>query len=161
FFSHLDIQLEEPRIARFFERLSSFCRLIRFDKRGTGLSDRVAAMPTLEERMDDVRAVMDSVGSERAAFLGFSEGGSMSILFAATYPKRTVGLVLCGAYARAAWAPDNPWGRTDEQMAVRLKLIEEHWGQGRSVDLYTPSLSQNQEYRRFAARHERAAASPG
>jgi pimeloyl-ACP methyl ester carboxylesterase len=84
FISHVEMQLEEPHTARFFQRLSSFCRLIRFDKRGTGLSDRVAAMPTLEERMDDVRAVMDAVGSDRAALLGFSEGGLMSIVFAAT-----------------------------------------------------------------------------
>jgi pimeloyl-ACP methyl ester carboxylesterase len=161
FVSHLEVQLEEPRIVRFYERLSSFCRLIRFDKRGTGLSDRIGAIPTLEERMDDVRAVMDTVGSERAALLGFSEGGPMSILFAATYPHRTAGLVLCGTLARAAWAPDNPWGRTDEQMAIRLRFFEETWGQGRSVERFAPSLSQNEEYRRFTARLERAGASPG
>jgi pimeloyl-ACP methyl ester carboxylesterase len=161
FISHLDVHLEEPRIARFFERLSSFCRLIRFDKRGTGLSDRVGAIPTLEERMDDVRAVMETVGSERAALLGYSEGGPMSILFAATYPHRTAGLVLYAGMARTAWAADNPWGRNDEQLAARLRLIEEYWGQGRSVDVYAPSLSQNDEYRRFTARLERAAASPG
>jgi pimeloyl-ACP methyl ester carboxylesterase len=161
FVSHLDLHLEEPRIARFYERLASFCRLIRFDKRGTGLSDRVGAMPTLEERMDDVRAVMDAVGSERAALLGFSEGGPMSILFAATYPHRTAALVLYGAFARRAWAADNPWGRTDEQLATRLIYVEEYWGQGRSVDLFAPSLSHNEEYRRWTARHERAAASPG
>jgi pimeloyl-ACP methyl ester carboxylesterase len=161
FISHLDVHLEEPRIARFFERLSSFCRLIRFDKRGTGLSDRVGAIPTLEERMDDVRAVMETVGSERAALLGYSEGGPMSILFAATYPHRTAGLVLYAAMARTAWAADNPWGRNDEQLAARLRLIEEYWGQGRSVDVYAPSLSQNDEYRRFTGRLERAAASPG
>jgi pimeloyl-ACP methyl ester carboxylesterase len=161
FVSHLDVQLEEPRIVRFYERLSSFCRLIRFDKRGTGLSDRMGALPTLEERMDDVRAIMDAVGSERATLFGFSEGGPMSIVFAATYPHRTAGLILYGSFARSAWAPDNPWGRTDEQIAARLKSLEEYWGQGRSVDVFAPSLSQNEEYRGFTARLERAAASPG
>jgi class 3 adenylate cyclase len=161
FISHLEMQLEEPHTARFFERLSSFCRLIRFDKRGTGLSDRVAAMPTLEERMDDVRAVMDAVGSDRATLLGFSEGGPMSILFAATYPHRAAGLVLYGAMACQRWAPDNPWGRTDEQLAARSIPFEEYWGQGRSVELYAPSLSHNEEYRRYIGKLERTAASPG
>src|SRR6266702_180709 len=91
---------EEPHFARFLERLASFSRLILFDKRGTGLSDRVADMPSLEVRMDDVRAVMDAVGSERAAFFGISEGGPMSILFAATHPQRTSALILYGTYAR-------------------------------------------------------------
>jgi len=161
FISHLEIQLEEPRPARFFERLSSFCRLIRFDKRGTGLSDRIGAMPTLEERMDDVRAVMDSVNSKQAALFGFSEGGPMSILFAATYPRRTSALILCGAMARSAWAQDYSWGRTEEQFAARLKLVEEAWGHGRSAGLYAPSLASNEEYKRWTGRFERASASPG
>jgi pimeloyl-ACP methyl ester carboxylesterase len=92
--SHLEYQWEDPWGARFFERLASFSRLIRFDKRGTGLSDRVSEMPTLEQRMDDVRAVMDAIGSERAALFSFSEGGPMSILFAAAYPQRTTALSL-------------------------------------------------------------------
>jgi pimeloyl-ACP methyl ester carboxylesterase len=95
--------------------LSSFCRLIRFDKRGTGMSDRVVGAPTLETRMDDARAVMDAAGSSRAAFLGSSEGAAMSLLFAATYPERTAALVLRSAYPRTMWAPDYPWGRTEEQ----------------------------------------------
>ena len=161
FVSHLDIGLEEPRVVRFYERLSSFARLIRFDKRGTGLSDRVSAMPTLEERMDDVRAVMDAAGSERAALIGFSKGGPMSILFAATYPQRSAGLVLYGAMARTAWAPDNLWGRNEEQHNARLSLIEESWGQGGSADTYSPSLASNSEYRRWIGRLERASASPG
>jgi pimeloyl-ACP methyl ester carboxylesterase len=102
FVSHLELQLEDPRSVRIFERLASFCRLIRFDKRGTGLSDRTGGIPTLEERMDDVRAVMDTVGSKRAALLGFSEGGPMSVLFAATHPERTLALILYGAMARTA-----------------------------------------------------------
>jgi len=96
FISHLDMQLEMPLTASFFARLASFCRLIRFDKRGTGLSDRLSAIPTLEERMDDVRAVMDAAGSTRAARFGFSEGEPMSILFSATYPQRTSALILLG-----------------------------------------------------------------
>jgi len=99
----------EPMTADFNRRLASFCRLIRFDKRGTGMSDRMSGAPTLETRMDDVRAVMDAAGSERAAILGASEGGPMSILFAATYPERTWALVIAGSFARVRWAPDYPW----------------------------------------------------
>jgi pimeloyl-ACP methyl ester carboxylesterase len=95
--------------------LSSFCRLIRFDKRGTGMSDRVSGAPTLETRMDDARAVMDAVGCTRAAFFGSSEGAAMSLLFAATYPERTAALVLRSAYPRTMWAPDYPWGRTEDE----------------------------------------------
>jgi class 3 adenylate cyclase/alpha-beta hydrolase superfamily lysophospholipase len=161
FISHLDLGHENPRIVRFLERLSSFCRLIVFDKRGTGLSDRVSAMPTLEERMDDVRAVMDAVGSERAAIFGYSEGGPMSILFSATYPKRTSAMILYGSMARLAWAPDNPWGRTDEELEARCRSIEECWGQGKHLGAYAQSLVGNDEYRRWFARFERGAASPG
>jgi pimeloyl-ACP methyl ester carboxylesterase len=155
FVTHLELQFEDPRPVRFFERLSSFSRLIRFDKRGTGLSDRMAAIPTLEERMDDVRAVMDAVGSKQAAILGTSEGGPMSILFAATYPQRTSAMILHGAMARLKWAPDNQWGRTEEEMQARLRLVEEKWGQGASVDVYAPSLASNPEYRNWTGRHER------
>src|ERR1700739_3018048 len=100
FVSNLDGQLENPGWSHFFSRLSNFSRLIRFDKRGTGLSDRVAGIANLEDRMDDVRAVMDAVGSERAALFGISEGGPMSLLFAATYPQRARALVLYGSHAR-------------------------------------------------------------
>src|SRR5574342_913221 len=108
--SHLDYFWQEPTFARFLRRLASFARLILFDKRGTGLSDRVADLPTLEQRMDDVRAVMDAAGSERAALLGISEGGPMCALFAATSPGRTAALVGIGTYARRMWAPDYPIG---------------------------------------------------
>ena len=113
--SHLEEFWTEPSFARFLTRLASFSRLIIFDKRGTGLSDRVTELPTLEQRMDDVRAVMDAVGSRRAALLGVSEGGPMCSLFAATYPERTVALMMIGSYARRLWAPDYPWGPTDAQ----------------------------------------------
>jgi pimeloyl-ACP methyl ester carboxylesterase len=138
-----------------------FLSLIRFDKRGTGLSDRLSAIPTLEERMDDVRAVMDAAGSTRAALLGFSEGGPMCIVFAATYPQRTLALILYGAFARQAWAPDNPWGTTDEEIAARVKSREENWGQGKSLDRFSPSLAGDEELRKFVGRSERASASPG
>ena len=161
FISHLDLHMEAPLSANFFRRLASFCRLIRFDKRGTGLSDRTGTIPTIEERMDDVRAVMDAAGSARAALCGFSEGGAMSIVFAATYPQRASSLILYGAIARLAWAPDYPWGRTDEQAAARLKEVEAEWGQGNSIDLYSPSLANDQELRRFMGRMERSSASPG
>src|SRR5262245_29551883 len=104
-----------PSFAPYLEQLASFSRLIRFGKRGTGMSDRVSGAPTLETRMDDVRAVMDAVGSRRAAFYGLAEGAAMSILFAATYPERTAALVVRSAFPRRMWAPDYPWGRTEEE----------------------------------------------
>ncbi len=114
FTSHVELAWAVPQIASLYERLGSFSRLIIFDKRGTGMSDPVAGAPTLEERMDDVRAVMDAAGSERAAILGVSEGGPMSLLFAASYPERVWALVLAGTYARVRWAPDYPWGYREE-----------------------------------------------
>ncbi len=159
--THLEIEWEDPRPARFFERMGRLGRLIRFDKRGTGLSDRVAGLPTLEQRMDDVRAVMDAVGSHRAVLLGCSEGGPMSMLFAATHPDRVRALILCGAMARIAWAPDHPWGRTAEQLAGGIRTIEEKWGSGHSVDLFAPSHAADPAYRAWRARLDRAAASPG
>jgi pimeloyl-ACP methyl ester carboxylesterase/class 3 adenylate cyclase len=113
--THLELHWAIPSFAPFLERLSSFSRLIRFDKRGTGMSDRVSGAPTLETRMDDVRAVMDAVGSRRAAFYGLSEGAAMGILFAATYPERVAALVIRSAFPRRMWAPDYPWGRTEEE----------------------------------------------
>jgi class 3 adenylate cyclase/pimeloyl-ACP methyl ester carboxylesterase len=160
FISHVEMQMELPAYASFFGRLASFCRVIRFDKRGTGLSDRLSAIPTLEERMDDVRAVMEAVGSARAALLGFSQGGPMSILFAATYPERTTALVLYGSYARGAWAPDCPWQSTDEQFEAAINSMEPSWGQGKSVDYFCPSMANDGEFRKFTGRFERASASP-
>ena len=113
--THLELHWKMPSFAPFLNELASFCRLIRFDKRGTGMSDPVSGAPTLETRMDDVRAVMDAVGSTRAAFYGLSEGAAMSILFAATFPERTAALVVRSAFPRRMWAPDYPWGRTEEE----------------------------------------------
>jgi class 3 adenylate cyclase/pimeloyl-ACP methyl ester carboxylesterase len=125
--SNLDFQWEDPLEARYFRRLASFSRLIMFDKRGTGLSDRVD-VATLEERMDDVRAVMEAAGSKRAALFGNSEGGALALLFAATYPQRVSALVLYGAYPRLSWAPDYPDGMTDGES--RAEEIREQWGRG-------------------------------
>jgi pimeloyl-ACP methyl ester carboxylesterase len=129
FISHVEQAWESPAYSRFLQRLASFSRLILFDKRGTGLSDRIAGIPTLEHRMDDVRAVMDATGSERAALFGISEGGPMSILFAATYPGRFSALVLYGSIARGAWAPDYPWGtKFDERWENWLGGWRKGWG---------------------------------
>src|SRR5271155_1260776 len=116
--SNIEIYHEEPAFARFVSRLTSFARLILFDKRGTGLSDRVGDMPNLEVRMDDVRAVMDAVGSERAALFGVSEGGTMCALFSATYPQRTSALIMCGSFPRRIRATDYPFGLTEEEMQL-------------------------------------------
>jgi pimeloyl-ACP methyl ester carboxylesterase/class 3 adenylate cyclase len=112
--SHLDLYWEQPRYVRMFERIATFARLILFDKRGSGLSDRPDHLASLDERTDDVRAVMDATGSENAHILGTSEGGSIAMLFAATYPRRTASLILHGTLPRWSWAPDWPWGETEE-----------------------------------------------
>jgi class 3 adenylate cyclase len=125
--SHLDLDWEIPQRALFFERFSQFCRLIRFDKRGTGLSDRPVKMATLEERTDDIRAVMDDVGIDRANIFGVSEGGSMACLFAATYPQRVNSLLVWGAQARWIASPDHPWGQTQEQHDEMIAMIDEDW----------------------------------
>ena len=137
FISNLDLTWDTPARARFFSRLSSFSRVILFDKRGTGLSDRVSAMPTLEERMDDVRAVMDAAGSERAALFGISEGGAMSVLFAATYPERTQALVLCGTYSHFS-----TWVLANEKLEEFLSVIEQSWGTGASLPYFAPTNRQ-------------------
>jgi pimeloyl-ACP methyl ester carboxylesterase/class 3 adenylate cyclase len=126
--THLEMQWNIPTFAPFLEGIASFARLIRFDKRGTGMSDRVSGAPTLETRMDDVRAVMDAVGSQRAAFYGASEGAAMSILFAATYPERTAALVVRSAFPRSMRAHDYPWGRSEEQYEHEVSRALEAFG---------------------------------
>jgi class 3 adenylate cyclase len=160
-FTHLEHMLLEPRSVRFDQRLASFARLITFDKRGTGLSDRAVAIPTLEQRMDDVRAVMDAVGSERAALIGVSEGGPMSMLFAATYPERTVALVLFGTFARSSWAEDYPWGRRYEEREAQMARMRSAWGTGMSIERYAPSLAGDSALRQWWAALERTSVSPG
>jgi pimeloyl-ACP methyl ester carboxylesterase len=115
FVSHVQLRWELPSVGPLLGALASFSRLIMFDKRGTGMSDRVSGAPTLETRMDDLRAVMDAAGSKRAALFGVSEGAPMSLLFAATYPERTAALALRSGFPRTMWAPDYPWGRTEDE----------------------------------------------
>jgi pimeloyl-ACP methyl ester carboxylesterase len=160
FVSHLEADWDSPARARFIERLGSFSRLIRFDKRGTGLSDRVP-IPTLEQRMDDVRAVMDAVGSERAALFGISEGGPMSLLFAATYPTRTTALVIYGSYARRLWAADHPFGRTQAEWDEIVQRLEREWGGPVAVDIWAPSRIHDERFQEGWAAYLRLAASPG
>ncbi len=159
--SHIDMFWEESHFARFLDRLASFSRLIVFDKRGTGLSDRPASLPTLEQRMDDVRAVMDAVGSERAVLFGISEGGPMCALFAATYPERTTALIVDGAYARAIWAPDYPWAKTIEQRDRYFAYMEEHWGEDVMIEARAPSLANDPDFREWWSSYLRMSASPG
>src|SRR6185295_503560 len=130
---HLELEWEEPRMARLFRRVAAFSRFIRFDKRGSGLSERVIGAPTLEERMEDVRIVMDAVGSERAALLGVSEGGPMSIMFAATYPERTLALVLYGTFARLLSEPGYPG---HDSLTSMVEVITGKWGTGASLELF-------------------------
>jgi pimeloyl-ACP methyl ester carboxylesterase len=161
--SHVELAWQVGAQSYFYRQLASFCRLIRFDKRGTGMSDRVAGVADLETRMDDVRAVMDAAGSRQAALLGASEGGPMSVLFAATYPERVWALVLYGTFARIRWAPDYPSGDTDEALDRELQedldffLHPERatdW-----VERYAPSL--DAEEARAWATMTRQSASPG
>src|SRR5829696_7238335 len=141
--SHLEYFWREPSFARFLLRLASFSRLILFDKRGTGLSDRVPLkeLPTLEQRMDDVRAVMDAVGSERAALCGVSEGGPMCSLFAATYPEKTLALVMIGSYAKRIRDEEYPWGPTPEQRERFFEVMRQQWGGPVGIDERAPSVA--------------------
>jgi class 3 adenylate cyclase/pimeloyl-ACP methyl ester carboxylesterase len=163
FVSHVELAWEVPGMAAFNRRLSSFCRLIRFDKRGTGMSDRVSGVPTLETRMDDVRAVMDAAGSERAALIGVSEGGPMSILFAATYPERAWALALCGTFPRERWAPDYPFGIRDEEARREEEETERNWGTpedaAAAAQALAPSASPEEQH--ALATLIRQSASPG
>jgi pimeloyl-ACP methyl ester carboxylesterase len=159
--SHLDYFWAEPRFARFLRRLASFSRLIVFDKRGTGLSDRIAGLQTLEERSDDVRAIMDAVGSERAALLGVSEGGVMSALFAATYPERVSALIITGGYARRLWASDYPCGTSIEERLRFIEHIENEWGGDLRLATRAPSLVHDERFREWWRTYLRMSASPG
>ncbi len=161
--SHLDYFWEEPSFAHFLRRLASFSRLILFDKRGTGLSDRVpeSELPTLEQRMDDVRAVMDAVGSIRAALLGVSEGGPMCALFAATHPERTSALVMIGSYARRTWTPDYPWGPTVEEHQKFFEKIQQGWGGPVGLAERAPNLASDERFSQWWSKYLRMSASPG
>jgi len=158
--SHLEYSWNEPSFARFLRRLAGFSRLILFDKRGTGLSDRIADLPSLEERMDDVRAVLNAAGSRRAVLLGVSEGGPMCSLFAATYPEQTEALIMIGTYARRLRAADYPWAPTHEEREAFCRDILEHWGGPVGIETRAPSLAADPEFREWWAAYLRMGASP-
>src|SRR6266853_6950020 len=154
--SHVELYWELPINQYLLKRLTSFARVIVFDKRGQGLSDRVGEQ-TLEERIGDVRAVMDAAGSARATIFGWSEGGPMSLMFSATYPERTSALVLCGSFASIR---EEPWAVDQELWARFLHQLETHWGQGVLVPINAPSRVEDKAFVEWFGRLERAAASP-
>jgi pimeloyl-ACP methyl ester carboxylesterase/DNA-binding winged helix-turn-helix (wHTH) protein len=158
--SHLEYFWREPSFARFLRRLASFSRLILFDKRGTGLSDPVTHVPTLEQRMDDVRAVMDAAGSKRCVLLGVSEGGPLCSLFAATYPSRTEALVMIGTYARRTRTVDYPWAPTDEEREEFCREILSGWGGPVGIDTRAPTMAHDAAFRDWWASYLRMGASP-
>jgi class 3 adenylate cyclase len=163
FVSNIEAAWQSPALSAFFRRLASFCRLILFDKRGTGMSDRGSQIFTLEQRMHDVQAVLDEVGSQRTALFGISEGGPMCLLYTATYPERTSALVLYGSYARRSWAPDYPFGWKEERLQQVLDDIEYNWGTPESTTMTTraPSIGGDRNTAERIAAYYRAAASPG
>jgi len=158
--SHIEYAWEDPAFAHFLRRLASFCRVTWFDKRGTGLSDRDIGMPTLEQRMDDVRAVMDTAGIRRAAILGVSEGGSMCALFAATYPERVSALILYGAFACRIRSPEYPWAPTIEERQKWIDSLEKDWGGTLELDTLAPSRASDEVFRKWFATYGRLSVSP-
>ncbi len=161
--SHLEYFWNEPSFARFLDRLASMSRLILFDKRGTGLSDPVpvSELPSLEQRLDDVRAVMEAAGSRRAVLMGVSEGGPLCSLFAATYPERTEALVMIGSYARRIWDPEYPWGVTREERDQFCQMIIDEWGGPVGIDTRAPSMAADEGFRDWWSSYLRMGASPG
>jgi class 3 adenylate cyclase len=161
FISHLEEGWEDPSYSRFLQQLASFSRLILFDKRGTGLSDRISGIPTLEQRMDDVRAVMDATGSKQAALMGISEGGPMSVLFAATYPQRASALILYGSIAKGSWAPDYACApKLDQNYEEWLEGWRKNWGTPYRLETWAPSVAHDARFRQWWAKYLRLAASP-
>jgi len=159
--SHLEYAWEEPSLASFYRGLSKFSRLILFDKRGTGLSDRAAGLPNIQQRMEDVRAVMDATSSRRAVVFGWSEGVGMAITFAATYPERTIALVLFGAFAKRIWAPDYPWAPTpEERKKTYYDTIERDWGGPVGIEQIAPSRADDRAFRDWWGTYQRRSASP-
>lgn len=158
--SNVELAWENARSRYFLRRLSSCARLINFDKRGTGLSDRSGPLPTFEQRMDDVRAVMDAAGSERAVLFGYSEGGPMSALFAATYPDRTLGLVLYGTYMKRVRSVDYPWAPTLEERLQTIERVEQVWGKNLDVEHFAPSVVGDTEFVTWLTSYWRRSASP-
>jgi pimeloyl-ACP methyl ester carboxylesterase len=161
--SNIELMWEEPSQAHFLNKLAGFSRLIAFDKRGTGLSDRVPPhqMPTLEERMDDIRAVMDAADSRRAAIFGVSESASMCLLFAATHPERTRALVTFGAFAKRLRSADYPWAPALEERLAWVESIERDWGKSGDFGTIAPSLAHDTRQMEWYSAYRRRSASPG
>jgi class 3 adenylate cyclase len=163
--AHLDSVWEQPLFVRHIEELASFSRVLLFDKRGMGLSDRLRSVPTLEARMDDVRAVMDAAGMEQAALFAAHEGARLAVLFAATYPERTSGLVLYDPSPKGRRSPDYPWARSDDEWRAWLREVEEGWGTPAffhdQLCAYAPTRADDAEFHAWYARHMRQSASPG
>ena len=159
--SNIDLMWDNPELVHFFTELTKFARLILFDKRGTGLSDRVMDLSPIEDRMDDIRAVMDAEGVEKAALFGHSEGGSVCALFAATYPERTLALLTFGVFAKRRYSEDYPWAPTDEERQEVYDMIEKNWGSG-DMDLASlaPSRANDKVFMDWLARYFRSGASP-
>ena len=160
FISHVELAWEEPYLARFLRRLAVFARVIFFDKRGTGLSDPVPRPPGLAERMDDIRAVMDAAGSQRAALFGVSDGGCLCIAFAVAHPDRCASLVTYGSFARRLRCADYPWGWSAERLAEVLRGMDQGWATGTWWTAANPSVADDERYQAWWARYLRAAASP-
>jgi pimeloyl-ACP methyl ester carboxylesterase len=156
FISHIENYWDEPNLARWLRKVGSFARVILFDKQGTGLSDRSSKVPGMDERMDDVRAVMDEVGVDQAALFGISEGGSLATLFAASHPERSKALILYGAFAQfKSWFP------TQEALEGLFQYIDSAWGSGESMPMFTPSMTEDPAFKEWWGKFERLGASPG
>jgi pimeloyl-ACP methyl ester carboxylesterase len=162
FVSNVDLMWDDPLNARYWRRLGSFARVITFDKRGTGLSDRVTDIPSLIERVDDLRAVMDAAEVDQAALMGVSEGGPMCVQFAAIYPERTRALVLYGSDVRNTWAPDYPWASSDAEYDASEEAELHDWGRdlSKTVPIFAPSKVNDNAFITWFARYARASASP-
>jgi pimeloyl-ACP methyl ester carboxylesterase/class 3 adenylate cyclase len=161
--SNVELGWDEPLYARFLNRLASFSRLILFDKRGTGLSDRVPRneLPALEDRIDDLKAVLSAIGSERAALLGHSEGGNFALLYAATYPDRTIAVITAGVFAKRIWSEDYPWAPTLEARAAEIEYTETNWGNPEVFRQYMPSAADDEAVLNRLGTYFRRSASPG
>ena len=157
----IEVLAEEPTIAAFLGRMCTFARLISFDRRGAGLSDPWLGFPTLEDQMDDVLAVMDAAGSERATLMGSLEGGPLAMLFAATHPDRVSGLILYATFARSRWAPDYDWPPSDEERRLRVEAAIEQWGSGGVPAGLAPGRVNDPAFVEWAGKMERYSASPG
>ncbi len=159
--SNIDWMWACPELVYFFEELSKVARVILFDKRGTGLSDRVIELSTLEERMEDIKAVMDATNSEKAILFGHSEGGSVSTLFSATYPNRVKALITFGIFAKRRYSPEYPWAPTDEERQKVYTMIEDNWGSGQmNLESLAPSKAEDEQFMSWLANYFRSGASP-